>query len=232
MNSKLFQFISRVPAIFFILLFYVFWRLLYLYFIHPDYYFGTHEDLYRGAVAKLILDGAEVPLLEYRADNYSGGSVVVGIITVLFFSVFGPNAFALKLTPLLFFTLSLALWYQCIQFFDKRAAIFFALLFTFSPLVFTHYSLTTMGFHSESIFFTTKIDSWKQNTLFSFTGFWVLLWGLACGSLISMVLQFCPCYYIGYQMINVFLQKRGLYSFQHYFLSDFHPFSNGTNPNP
>src|SRR5439155_7980863 len=57
--------------------------------------------------------------------------------------------------PLLVFTLALLFWYQTIRrAAGERVAGYFALLFCFSPPLFTDFSVTTMGFHSESIFFS------------------------------------------------------------------------------
>src|SRR3989441_6505889 len=96
-----------------------------------------------------------MPFTEYRADNYAGGSLVIGALAAGFFVLFGPTLFALKLAPLLVFALALAFWYWTIQrYAGERVAGYFAMLFCFSPPVFTAYSVTAMGFHSESIVFS------------------------------------------------------------------------------
>jgi hypothetical protein len=92
---------------------------------------------------------------EYRADNYAGGSLVLGALAAGFFLLFGPTVFALKLAPLFLFTLALVFWYWTIQrAAGERVARYFAMLFCFSPPLFTAYSVTAMGFHSESIVFS------------------------------------------------------------------------------
>jgi 4-amino-4-deoxy-L-arabinose transferase-like glycosyltransferase len=138
------------------LLLFVASRLLYLVLVHPGYlllYSG--EELYRGTIAQELLTGLTLPFPEYRADNYSGGSLVIGALAAGFFLLCGPTVFALKLAPLLLFTLSLVFWYWTIErAAGERVAGYFALLFCFSPPLLTSYSVITMGFHSESIFFS------------------------------------------------------------------------------
>src|SRR2546426_388950 len=112
------------------LLLFVASRLLYVVLIDPGHmvYYGAQEP-YRGGIVQELVPG--------------------------FFLLFGPTLFALILAPLLVFTLALVLWYWTIQrAAGARVAGFFALLFCFSPPLFTSYSVTTMGFHSESIFFS------------------------------------------------------------------------------
>src|SRR2546428_6141399 len=130
--------------------------LLYVVLIDPNYVLiHLGEELYRGAIAQELVTGLKMPFTEYRADNYSGGSLVIGALASGFFLLFGPTVFALKLAPLLLFTLALLFWYQTIQrATSKRVAGYFAVLFCFSPPLFTDYSVTAIGFHSESIVFS------------------------------------------------------------------------------
>jgi len=139
------------------LLLFVASRLLYLVLIDPGHLVLLHgaEELYRGAIAQELVTELKIPFTEYRADNYSGGSLVIGALAAGFFLLFGPTVFALKLAPLLLFTLALLFWYQTIQrATSKRVAGYFAVLFCFSPPLFTDYSVTAIGFHSESIVFS------------------------------------------------------------------------------
>ena len=131
-------------------------RLLYLVLIHPDFLL-THpsDELYRGAIAKEIVSGLNLPLADYRADDYSGGSLAVGALAAGFFLFLGPTVFALKLAPLLFFTLALVFWSLTLQrHVSERVAVYFAIIFSVSPPQFTAYSLVAAGFHTESVFFS------------------------------------------------------------------------------
>src|SRR2546428_12821764 len=139
-----------------LLLLFVASRLLYLVLLNPSYSFTyLGEELYRGTIAQDLVTGLTMPFTEYRADNYAGGSLVIGALAAGFFRLFGPTLFALKLAPLLVFALALVFWYWTIQrYASERVAGYFAMLFCFSPPVFTAYSVTAMGFHSESIVFS------------------------------------------------------------------------------
>src|SRR5438309_7702949 len=138
------------------LLLFVASRLLYVVLIDPGHmvYYGAQE-LYRGPIAQDLVTGLKMPFTESLADNYSGGSLVIKALTAQFFLLFGPSLFALILAPLLVFTLALVFWYWTIQrAAGERVAGYFALLFCFSPPPFTAHSITAMGYHSESIFFS------------------------------------------------------------------------------
>src|SRR5256712_3911481 len=138
------------------LLLFVASRLLYVVLIDPGHmvYYGAQE-LYRGPIAQDLVTGLKMPFTESLADNYSGGSLVTKALTAQFFLLFGPSLFALILAPLLVFTLALVFWYWTIErVAGPRLRGSFALLFCFSPPLFTDYSVTAMGFHSESIFFS------------------------------------------------------------------------------
>jgi len=139
-----------------LLLLFVASHLLYLVLIYPTYLSRQLlDELYRGTIAQELVTGLKMPFTEYRADNYSGGSLVIGPLAAGFFLLFGPTVFALKLAPLFLFTLALVFWYWTIErAAGERVARYFAVLFCFSPPLFTAYSVTAMGFHSESIFFS------------------------------------------------------------------------------
>src|SRR2546428_9195268 len=138
------------------LLLFVASRLLYLVLIDPNYLLiHLGEELYRGAIAQELVTGLKMPFTEYRADNYLGGSLVIGAMAAGFFLLFGPTLFALKLAPLLVFTLALVFWYWTIQrYAGERVAGSFALLFCFSPPLLTAYSVAAPGGHGESLLFS------------------------------------------------------------------------------
>src|SRR2546425_7113438 len=131
-------------------------RLLYLLLIHPSNVTPPlYDELYEGTMAQELVTGLKMPFTEYRTSNYMLGTLVVGALASGFFLLFGPTLLALKLAPLLVFTLALVFWYWTIQqYAGERVARYFALLFCFSPPLLTAFSVTTMGFHSESIFFS------------------------------------------------------------------------------
>src|SRR5438876_1001252 len=138
------------------LLLFVASRLLYLVLIDPPHLFPyAGQESYRGTIAQELITGPTLPFTEYRATNHSLGSLVIGGLAAGFFLLLRPTLFALKLAPLLVFTLTLVFWYWTIQrAAGERVAWYFAMLFCFSPPLFTDYSVTAMGFHSESIVFS------------------------------------------------------------------------------
>lgn len=125
------------------------------------------DELYRGLVAKTIMEGnTHEALLEYQADDYAGGSLVVGILAIPFFYIFGESLISLKLVALVFSLTAMVLWY----FFVKRyinyiAAIFTTILFIFAPPTFACCNLLSMGFHCETILFTILIMTFFFRTM-------------------------------------------------------------------
>ena len=130
-------------------------RLLYPVLFVPPSSFANPEDLVRGTLAHDLIHGLKVPFWEYLADYYSGGSVVVGLLAVPFFLLFGPSLFALRLVAILFSLAVLLIWYVFVaRNFDSRAALFAALFFVLPPPLYLEASSQAMGFHTESMFFS------------------------------------------------------------------------------
>src|SRR5437899_8822014 len=138
------------------LLLFVASRLLYVVLIHPSYLSPQLDDeLYVGTIAQELVTGPTLPFADYRATNYMLGTLMIGTLASGFFLLFGPTVFALKLVPLLLFTLALAIWYWTIQrAAGERVAGCFALLFCFSPPLLTEYSTASPCCHGESILFS------------------------------------------------------------------------------
>lgn len=118
-------------------------------------YVSWDEELYRGTIAKEIVEGLKVPLWDYQADRYDGGSLAVGMLAAPFFFLLGPNLFALKLVPLCFSLAILILTMLFFQrFFDRRAALLTGALWVLPPPVLTALSLSAIGSHPESFLFS------------------------------------------------------------------------------
>ena len=167
-----------------LLLLFVATRVLFLLFAHPHFFFGV-EELARGVLAHDIISGNKLlPLYTYQIDHYSGGSLVVGVLAAPFFWILGPSVFALKLVALLFFTVTLMIWYLIgLRYFNRTVAVLFSLLFIFAPPPFIRLSVLTMGFHTESVFFTAITILILYKILFSGTknDRLYLVLGLFCG---------------------------------------------------
>src|SRR5437899_1636074 len=148
--------ISQTVSLGGLLLLFVASRLLYVALIHPSYLSPQLDDeLYVGTIAQELVTGLTLPFSEYSGSSYMLGTLVIGALAAGFFLLFGPTVFALKLASLVVFTLALLFWYWTIQrAAGERVAGYFALLFCFSPPLFTAYSMATLGGHAESILFS------------------------------------------------------------------------------
>lgn len=141
--------------LFWILPLYVLWHLTQLIFLKPEFLMTFPEELYRGTIAYELLTGPKSGLPSYLPDDYAGGFVVVALLAVFFFIILGPTLFALKLVPLVIFTLTLVFWFLAIsRHCGRKAGVIFALLYTFSPFEFMHFSHSHMGAHPETVLFT------------------------------------------------------------------------------
>ncbi len=115
----------------------------------------TCEERHQGMIAKEIIEGMDLPLFEYQHSSYGGGTLIEGIATVPYFLILGKNLFALKLTPLLFSTATLIVFFLfAYKYFNKRTAIIMSLLFTFASPIWINNTLNSQGLHTENIFFT------------------------------------------------------------------------------
>lgn len=139
-----------------IFLFFIVSRLLIITTSVESTYWG--EELYRGTIANEILQGLKSSLWDYQADHYDGGSLVMGMLTVPFFKLFGANLLALKLTPILV-TCGTFLLLACYlkKFWGKKAAILGCLLYTFCPPVLIKLGLVNIGSHPESPIFSIAL---------------------------------------------------------------------------
>jgi 4-amino-4-deoxy-L-arabinose transferase-like glycosyltransferase len=130
-------------------------RLIYPVLLMPAAGLGDSEELLRGALPHDLLHGLKLPFWEYLADDYSGGSIVVGLLAVPAFALFGSSVFALRLVAILFALGVLLVWYALVaRHFGRRAAAFTAVFFVLPPAIYLEGSSMTMGFHTESILFS------------------------------------------------------------------------------
>ncbi len=143
------------------------------------------EELYRGTIAQEWIDGLKLPLWEYQADPYDGGSLAVGALTVPLFLLLGPNLLALKLVPLGFSLGGLILTLLFLKrFFGQKAAVIGGALFVLSPPVFAGLSLCAIGSYTESILFSAAEFFFFFQYLYGTSPYrirWLILWGLAGG---------------------------------------------------
>jgi 4-amino-4-deoxy-L-arabinose transferase-like glycosyltransferase len=116
------------------------------------------EEIYMGTVAKELIDGPRFPIFDYQFTHYQGGTLLVGILAVPFYILFGVSIISLKLVGLSFSIGILILVYLFLnKFFNPKVAILGSLLFILSPPYYTTRTLMTAGDYLESIFFSLLI---------------------------------------------------------------------------
>jgi len=118
-------------------------------------FMSSDIELFNGTIAREILKGGKMPLFDYHADPYAGGTLITGILAVPFFILFGSSYFSLKLVALAFSLGSLIVCFILLnKHFGLKAASFASLLFIFPPTLYAQSSLVSLGNHCESIFFS------------------------------------------------------------------------------
>ena len=117
------------------------------------------EELYEGTIAKELIEGLKVSFWNYQATSYGAGSLYMGVLATPFFRLFGPSLFALKLTPLLFFSLPtlIFLYFTLKRHFNQKAAFWGVFLFIFSPPAFTANSLMAVSTHTPGLLFSAAM---------------------------------------------------------------------------
>jgi arylsulfatase len=129
--------------------------------VHPETS-SYWEESYRWVAAQEWRSGALLPWLDYQADHYQGGSLVMIGLTALAFALAGPSALALKTPALLFSGSILAATYVVVRrSFGPRAATIAAGTLVAGPALVAYWGLSPMGSHAESALF-----GWLQFALF------------------------------------------------------------------
>ena len=109
-------------------------------------------------VARELLAGPRLPLLEYEATHYQGGPIVTALLAVPAVFFRGTSLTALKLVPLAFAAGALALWTSVLRrLFGRGAAALFVLLYCFAPPAFVLFNFLAIGTHPESVLFSALL---------------------------------------------------------------------------
>ena len=117
--------------------------------VSPDWVLP--EELHRGNIAQEILDGPLLALQDYHHAPNVGGSLVVGIAAVPFIALFGPSIVSVRLVPVLFNALTVALLFLVLdRFVNRRAAWIGGLLIAIAPPGYSLISVTAWGTHLEN----------------------------------------------------------------------------------
>lgn len=147
------------------------------------------EEYKTGSIAYLIMEGPQLPLLEYQPGDYEGGTLFFGLLTIPFFFLFGQNYLALKLVALLTTLITaLAATLYARRHGGPAAAIATGALFILPPVVMLQIGLLPWGNYAENamlslvmllaashLYATARPSLWKH-ALFGFGlgfGVWI-----------------------------------------------------------
>ena len=113
------------------------------------------EESYRWLAAHEILTGPVQPLLDYQADHYQGGSLVMILLIVPFFLLFGESFLTFKLSALVVSTATLgALYVLGRAWFARPVGVLAALGYLAGPPLVAYWGVVPFGSHGESVFFS------------------------------------------------------------------------------
>jgi hypothetical protein len=111
---------------------------------------SMYEQYPMGTIAKMVLDGAALPL-SFVYDN-SGGQLLVGLAAVPLFALLGPSYLVLKLLPFGLGLLALiACWQLLDRLFGRTEANLSGFLFALAPTTFVKFSVLAFGNHFENV---------------------------------------------------------------------------------
>ena len=116
----------------------------------PELYLDW-EDLGRGLVARELLDGMALHLLDHQMDPYAGGSLVMGILATPLFALFGDSIVSLKLAAVPFIVVTaLAMYALLARTAGRTAAVLASSLVFLTPYSMGRLSLLVWGDHSQT----------------------------------------------------------------------------------
>lgn len=144
------------PLLLFLLVF-IALRMLVLLTESPQYGFGLAE-FFRATAAHDLMSNRKFSLFDYTYRHNEGGSLVVALILVPIFKIFGTSAFSLHLVGLFFSICSFIIGFYLIKkYLGTKEANIFGIIFTLAPQAYLVLSYTAWGSHMESILFTFLI---------------------------------------------------------------------------
>jgi hypothetical protein len=130
-----------------------------------------------------LLLGVDGGLPIARLYDNAAGQILVGMLAVPSYALFGSSYLALKLVPLLLGAATLVLvWKSVDELADRRAADASALLFALAPTTLTKYSLMASGNHFETLAFTAlALGCWVRVQRRGASPLRLAVFGAACG---------------------------------------------------
>jgi hypothetical protein len=139
------------------------------------------EESYRWISALELLNGPVQPSLDYQADHYQGGSLVMILLSLPLLRVFGESMVAMKLTAILFSSVILSIAYVVgLRLFGRTTALIAALAYLVGPPLVAYWGVVVMGSHNESVLFSLLqllvfvellSGNWRTSTAWVLFGF-------------------------------------------------------------
>ena len=118
----------------------------------PERPLYDREELYAGTGAQAIRMRLDLPLDTYRFMPYGSGSLLITLLAVPLYALFGPHYLVFKILPLLICVLGGLFWFRTVDaWLGRRVAWAFGLLYAFAPSVLVHTSLIAKGDHAEAM---------------------------------------------------------------------------------
>jgi hypothetical protein len=109
------------------------------------------EEGFAVTSAHEMIRGAPWPLPAHQYEDYEGGTLVMTLLAVPFYAIFGPSILVLKLTALCLSLLAfIALYHVTRGAYGPPAAATACMLYLLSPNPILSYGLTTKGSHADS----------------------------------------------------------------------------------
>ncbi len=110
------------------------------------------EELYTATAAEAIRMGLGLPLDTYRFMAYGSGSLLISLLAVPIYILFGPHYLAFKIIPLLVTLVGGLAWWRVVHAWaGARAGRLFGLLYLFGPSVLVRTALISKGDHPEAM---------------------------------------------------------------------------------
>ncbi len=112
--------------------------------VDPDL-FIDYEVLSRGLLARELLDGPALHLLDYQGDPYAGASLVMGLVAVPLFALLGDDLYSLSLASFPFLAATAWATWALARRIDPRAAPLAMLLVFLAPYPASRLALVAWG---------------------------------------------------------------------------------------
>jgi 4-amino-4-deoxy-L-arabinose transferase-like glycosyltransferase len=153
----------------------------------PERPLYDREELYTGTAAEAIRMGLDLPLSTYRFMPYGSGSLIISLLAVPIYALFGPHYLALKLLALLITVLGGLFWFQVVRaWLGHRVAWCFGLLYIFAPPVLVRTALIAKGDHPEAMAIVGAVLLLASRAAFCRNDRSRARWAAACGLLAGL----------------------------------------------